>query len=47
MRAVVQRVQRASVDVDGATVSSIDPGLLVLVGIHAEDTLDDAKWLAG
>jgi D-tyrosyl-tRNA(Tyr) deacylase len=47
MRAVVQRVQRASVDVDGATVSSIGPGLLVLVGIHAEDTLEDAKWLAG
>ena len=47
MRAVVQRVQRASVDVDGATVSSIGPGLMVLVGIHAEDTPEDARWLAG
>ena len=46
MRAVVQRVKRASVDVDGATVSSIGLGLMVLVGIHTEDTLEDAQWLA-
>lgn len=47
MRAVVQRVLRASVDVDGALVSSTGPGLMVLVGLHVEDTFEDAQWLAG
>ena len=47
MRAVVQRVLRASVGVDGTTVSSIGPGLMVLVGLHNEDTVEDAQWLAG
>lgn len=37
MRALVQRVARASVSVDGATVSSIGPGLLVLLGVSRED----------
>ena len=46
MRAVLQRVLSASVTVDGEVVSSIGPGLLVLVGICATDGADDARWLA-
>lgn len=38
MRAVVQRVLSASVDVDGVTVGAIGPGMLVLVGAAGEDT---------
>ncbi|KAJ8770385.1 hypothetical protein K2173_014999 [Erythroxylum novogranatense] len=37
MRAVVQRVDSASVEVDGRVVSKIGPGLLVLVGLHESD----------
>lgn len=46
MRALVQRVSRASVSVAGETVSSIGPGLLVLLGVGSEDTAEDADWLA-
>lgn len=46
MRAVVQRVRRAAVRVDGRTVAEIGRGLLVLVGIGAADGEDDASWLA-
>ena len=46
MRAVVQRVARASVAVDGVEVSSIGPGLLALVGVATEDERADATWLA-
>jgi len=38
---VVQRVSRASVDVDGVVVGSIDAGFLLLVGIEPSDTEDD------
>ena len=41
MRAVVQRVKNAAVAVDGETVSKIDMGLLVLLGISTEDTEKD------
>ncbi len=37
MRAVVARVARAAVRVDGATVGEIGPGLLVLLGVHRDD----------
>jgi D-aminoacyl-tRNA deacylase len=37
MRAVVQRVASASVTVDGDTISSIGPGLLILLGVHEDD----------
>lgn len=46
MRAVVQRVRRASVTVDGAVTGAIDEGLLVLVGAAAADTATDADALA-
>ena len=46
MRALVQRVSRASVGVDGEIVSAIGPGLLVLLGVATDDTEEDADWLA-
>ncbi|KAL4291521.1 hypothetical protein GQ457_14G009520 [Hibiscus cannabinus] len=45
MRAVVQRVASASVEVDGRIVSEIGPGLLVLVGLHDSDTESDAGYI--
>ena len=45
VRAVVQRVSRASVTVDGEEVASIGRGLLVLLGIHARDTDAEADKL--
>ncbi len=45
MRAVVQRVARASVTVEGETVGSIGPGLLVLLGVQEGDGDTDRKWL--
>lgn len=45
MRAVIQRVSEASVTIDGKVVSSIGSGLLVLVGVVAEDTAEDVEWL--
>lgn len=45
MRAVVQRVSRAAVTVDGAVVGRIGPGLLVLVGVGKDDTTADADYL--
>jgi D-tyrosyl-tRNA(Tyr) deacylase len=47
MRALVQRVRRAAVRVDGATVASIGPGLLVLLGITHNDDGAIADRLAG
>jgi len=46
VRAVVQRVSRASVRVEGATVAEIGPGLLVLLGVARGDTEQGADWLA-
>ena len=46
MRALVQRVSRASVDVEGERVAEIGPGLLVLLGVTHEDTTQDADRLA-
>jgi len=47
MRAVVQRVSRASVSVDGETIARIGPGLLVLLGVHRDDDQNRADWMAG
>jgi D-tyrosyl-tRNA(Tyr) deacylase len=46
MRAVVQRVSRASVSVDGELISEIGPGLLVLLGVTHDDSEQQADWLA-
>jgi D-aminoacyl-tRNA deacylase len=46
VRAVVQRVARASVTVDGVEVSSIGSGLLVLLGVGTDDEQADVTWLA-
>ena len=46
MRALVQRVSRAAVHVDGATVSRIGPGLLVLLGITHDDDAATCDRLA-
>jgi D-tyrosyl-tRNA(Tyr) deacylase len=46
MRALVQRVSRASVDADGERVAAIGPGLLVLLGITHDDRPEDADRLA-
>ncbi len=46
MRAVLQRVKRAEVRVDGQVVGRIGPGLLVLVGVATGDTPESARWLA-
>ncbi|MBQ4021037.1 MAG: D-tyrosyl-tRNA(Tyr) deacylase [Bacteroidales bacterium] len=45
MRALIQRVTYADVKVDGATVCEIGRGLLVLVGIRADDDGQDIEWL--
>ena len=46
MKAVLQRVSRASVTVDGALVGKISRGLLVLLGVEQGDTESDAQQLA-
>jgi D-tyrosyl-tRNA(Tyr) deacylase len=47
MRVVIQRVSEANVKVDGEVVGAIDRGLMVLLGIHDDDTLDDIQWISG
>ena len=46
MRAVIQRVSHASVEIDKVVKGKIAKGLLLLVGICPEDTEEDLKWLA-
>ena len=46
MRALVQRVSSASVEVAGERVAAIGPGLLVLLGVTTDDTEAEAQWLA-
>lgn len=46
MRIVIQRVARASVEVDGRTVGSVCRGMMVLVGVENGDGEADARWLA-
>ncbi|HMK18388.1 MAG TPA: D-aminoacyl-tRNA deacylase [Chitinophagaceae bacterium] len=47
MRAVIQRVSKASVTIDNKINSQIENGLLVLVGIEDADTMEDIEWLSG
>ena len=46
MRAVVQRVKKSSVTVDGKVTGSIDKGLMVLIGVKKGDTEKDAEYIA-
>lgn len=46
MRALVQRVRRGAVWVEGRLLSEVGQGLVVLLGVRHEDTEDDARWLA-
>ena len=46
MRAVIQRVTKASVTIEGNTVSSIGTGMLLLLGIEDTDTAEDITWLS-
>lgn len=45
MKVVIQKVTQASVEVDSKIVSSIGEGLLVLVGIHRDDTEQDCEYV--
>lgn len=45
MRAVIQRVQHASVTIGGKVKSAIGNGFLILLGVCDEDTSEDAEWL--
>jgi len=46
MRAVIQRVSKASVTIDGKVNAQIGSGLLVLLGIEDADTAEDIEWLS-
>lgn len=46
MRAVIQRVSKASVTVDNEVVASIKNGILLLLGVEAADTQEDIIWLS-
>lgn len=45
MRALIQRVRRAAVSIEGKVHASIGPGLLILLGVSKDDTEDDIGWL--
>lgn len=45
MRAVVQRVKRSSVSVDGKVISKIDKGLMVLLGVEVDDDEKDLDYI--
>lgn len=45
MRAVIQRVSKASVTIEGDLVANINSGLLILLGIVEQDTQEDIDWL--
>lgn len=47
MRAVIQRVKKASVTIDCSVKSAIGEGLLVLLGVEDADTMEDVQWLSG
>lgn len=46
MRAVIQRVSRASVATEKGILSEIGPGLIILVGIEEADNAEDIEWLS-
>ena len=47
MRAVIQRVRECSVTIEGQCKASIGQGMLILLGVEAEDTAQDIEWLCG
>jgi D-tyrosyl-tRNA(Tyr) deacylase len=47
MRAVIQRVSKASVEINGIIKNKIETGLLVLLGIEEADSTGDIEWLCG
>jgi D-tyrosyl-tRNA(Tyr) deacylase len=47
LRVLIQRVKKASITIEGKIFSEIGQGLLILLGIEAEDTTEDIDWLAG
>lgn len=46
MRTIIQRVAKASVTIDNTIKGAVKTGLLVLVGIENEDTIEDIEWLS-
>jgi D-tyrosyl-tRNA(Tyr) deacylase len=46
MKVVIQRVNEASVSIEGKLAGSIQKGLMVLLGIETADTLEDVQWLS-
>lgn len=47
MKVVIQRVLQASVTIEGEIHSAIGKGMMILVGIQADDTAEDIEWLIG
>lgn len=47
MKAVIQRVSKASVTINGHLKSKINGGILILLGIEDNDTQEDIEWLSG
>ena len=47
MKVVIQRVLQASVTIEGKVHSAIGKGMMILVGIQADDTAEDIEWLTG
>ena len=45
MKAVIQRVKKASVEVDGKVVAGIGRGIMVLLGISRNDSIHDVQWM--
>ena len=46
MKALIQRVSHAHVDIEGERVAGIGPGLLIFLGVVVGDTVNDMEWLA-
>ncbi len=46
MRAVIQRVSKASVSIGGEIKDQIGKGFMVLLGVEVDDTMDDVEWLS-
>lgn len=46
MKVVIQRVQHASVTIDNQLYSSIQEGMMILIGIQSDDTNEDIEWLS-